>query len=286
MTFGVPSVWCANENGRFPMQDLFMAPLAAAALAEIDAGRLRLNEAIAITQLDLSPPPSWVNPRVPAGDDARLSVPAADLIALAVQEGDNTAADVIMKRIGGPGAVTAWLRGHDINDMRIDRYERELQTEISGLPSFRPAWTSDAAWTEARSAVPPGTREAAMAAYLDDPRDTTTAQAALNFLNRLAEGTLLSRASTDLLLRLMSSPGHAPRRLSTGLPGNAKFAHKTGSSVADLGLTMAANDMGLVTLAGGRHFAIVALLSGSTATAPQRQKLFTDAARLAVSALT
>jgi beta-lactamase class A len=286
MTFKAPAVWCSDENSRFPLQGASKAPLAAAALAEVDAGRLRMNETIRLTALDLSPPPSRLNRAFAAkGGKGVLDVPAADLIALAVQENDNTAADAIMRRIGGPGAVTAWLRQHKIEDMRIDRYARELQPAMSGMGSFRPTWTDEANWTAARIAVAPATREAAMAAYLADPRDTTTTQAALNFLNQLSEGALLSAASTGLLSRLMNNPSPGDSGLQAGLPSSAAFSHKSGASATDLGLTPATSDLGLVTLADGRRFALAAFLAGSTATKAQREALFADAARLSIAAL-
>ncbi len=279
-------LWCWNAEARMPMQSVFKAPLAAAALAEVDAGRLKLDERVAIGALDLSPPPSAINRAWPTPPEGHaMNLPAVDLIALAVQQSDNTAADAIMKRIGGPGAVTAWLRAKQIVDMRIDRYERELQQEVAGMDSFRPAWKGEAAWIAARDAVPAATREGAMNAYLADPRDTTTVPAALNFLYKLNLGELLSPASTRLLLRLMGATRTGIHRLAAGLPPGAILAHKTGSARTDLGFTPATNDIGLVTLKDGRRFAIAGFLAGSTATEAARDRLFADAARLAAKAI-
>ena len=279
-------VWCWNDRARMPMQSVFKAPLAAAALAEVDAGRLRLDERIHITALDLSPPRSPIDAAWPTPPEGRvMDVPAIDLIALAVQQSDNTAADVIMARIGGPGAVTAWLRAKSITDMSIDRYERELQPELAGMESFRPAWKDPAAWTTARESVPAAAREAAMGAYLADPRDTATVPAALSFLYKLSHGELISPAATRLLLRLMSATSTGVNRFRAGLPPSAALAHKTGSAATDLGLTPATNDIGLVTLKDGRRFAIAGFLAASTATDADRDRLFADAARLVVKAI-
>ena len=284
MSLGEPGVWSADDVGRYPLQDLAALPIAAAALAEIDAGQLTLNERLAIRDLDLSPPPSRINRRfpLPAGV-AALDLPVADLIALALQEGDATASDAVMRRIGGPGAVTAWLTGHKINEIRLDRYQREIQVEMSGMASFRAAWKDPAPWASARASVDPQTRESAMADYLRDPRDTATAPGLLNLLRLIAGGGLLSRSASDLLLRLMA--GRRAALLGGGLPGSAAFDHLAGNSDTDLGYTAATGDIGIVTLADGRKLAVAALLSGSTASAAQRQALFADAARLALSAL-
>ncbi len=278
--------WYSDYQTRMPMQSVFKAPLAAAALAEVDAGRLRLSERIHLAATDLSPPPSSINEGWPSPPGAyAMDMPAIDLIALAVQRSDNTAADAIMKRIGGPGAVTAWLRSKQINDMSIDRYERDLQPEVAGMPPFRPEWKDEAAWLAARDAVPPAVRESAMNAYLADPRDTTTAPAAIELLRQLADGELISPASTRLLLRLMSQTSGGPHRLRAGLPDDATLAHKTGTAATDLGITPAVNDIGIVTLKDGRRFVIAAFLAGSTATERERDGLIADAARLVMRAL-
>jgi beta-lactamase class A len=283
MTFDGPTVWCADRSRRFPAQGLVAGPVAAAALAEVDAGRLKLNDRIRIRAVDLSPPPSRINRAFqPGGDDIEL--PAADLIALAVHDGDNTALDAIMAHIGGPGAVTAWLRGRDIKEMRIDRYQREVLTDLFGLASFRAAWKHDDAWAAARAAISPQLRESARAAWLADPRDTTSAEAALNFLNQLAGGRLLLPGSARFLLRLMSAEANG-MRLAAGLPAGSTLARQGGSTPTDLGLTAADNDMGLVSLPDGRRFAIATFLAGSTATARQRDALIAEAAHMAVSAL-
>ena len=263
------------------MQSCFKAPLAAAALAEVDAGRLSLSQPITIGPNDLSAPFSLINQRF----NGSFTAPLIDLIALAVQRSDNTAADVVLSKIGGPGALTAWLRLKNINDVRVDRYEREIQCEIVGMPSFRPEWKDEASFDAARDTIPPEERERATQAYLADPRDTFTAPGALNFLNLLAMEQLMSPASTRLLLRMMTASPTGPHRLRAALPAGGRLAHKTGTSGTDLGLTAATNDIGIVTLSDGRRAAVVALLAGSTGTEAEREALLADSGRLAISAL-
>jgi beta-lactamase class A len=284
MSLGEPGVWSADEAGRYPLQDLAALPIAAAALSAIDAKELTLNERLPIRAVDLSPPPSRINSRfpLPAGAGS-IDLPVADLIALAVQERDATAADAVLRRVGGPGGVTAWLVNHKVNDVRLDRYQREIQVEMSGMASFRAAWKDASAFASARASLAPETREAAMANYLRDPRDTATGPGLLNLIQLIAVGGLLSRPSTALLLRLMAA--RPTDLLGGGLPRDAALDHLGASSDTDLGYTAAAGDIGVITLANGRRLAVAALLSGSTASAPQRQTLFADASRTAISAL-
>ena len=278
--------WSADDRTRMPLQSVFKAALAGAALAEVDAGHLRLDERITVTAEDLSPLSTAMNAAWPTPPDGHVvTMPAIDLIALAVQQSDNTAADVIMKRIGGPGAVTGWLRSKQIDDFTVDRYERELQQELAGMPPFRPEWKDKAVWIAARDSVASESREAAANAYLADPRDTTTVPAALKFLRLLALGQLLSTTSTNLLLRLMTHTDTGLRRLRAGLPASASLAHKTGTAPTDLGRTPAVNDVGIVTLVDGRQFAIAVFLAGSTATEAERDQLIADTAQLAIRSI-
>jgi len=274
-------LWAINGVDRFPMQSVFKAPLAAAVLAEVDAGRLDLEETITLMDEDISPPFSPVADAYPGRRDYTV----AELLTLTAGASDNTAADVLMRRIGGPGAVTAWLRAQDIRDMRVDRYERQLQPEIGGLDSFRPAWKGEAAYRAALQDVPPAERQAAAAAYLADPRDTTTPREALLFLAKLARGEMLSDASTARLLKIMGETTTGKGRLAAGLPPGARLAHKTGTARTDLGVTPATNDIGVITLEDGRQYVIAVFLAGSTLAQEEREAIFADLARSVAGAV-
>ena len=274
--------WVSDRTARFPLQSVFKAFLAATALAQVDTGQMKLSEPVVITDQDLAPGESAIARAWP-GAGHTLPLPTVDLIALAVQRSDNTAADVLMKRLGGPAAVTAWLRAKGVADISIDRYETQLQPDLAGMGPFQVSWVDPRAWQAARDAVPSEAREAATARYLADPRDTATLPASLDFLTRLASGELLAPASTRLLLRLMTDSLPGAHRLKAGLPPGAVIAHKTGTAATDLGLTPATNDIGLVTLENGRRFALAAYLAGATATEAARDSLIADAARLAAS---
>ena len=269
-------MWAWNGSKAFPMQSVFKAPLGAAVLAEVDARRLDLNEQITLSEHDISPP---LSPVADAWPEV-TTYTVGDLLVRAVGESDNTAADVLMKRIGGPGAITAWLRDKGVREISIDRYERELQPEANGMDSFRIAWKGWPAFRAARDAVPEAERRAALARYLADPRDTATAVGILNFLRKLAADELLSRASTRRLLAIMTATTTGQNRLKAGLPKGAVLAHKTGTSGTDLGLTAATNDVGIVTLKDGRRYAVVVFLAASPQDEPAREKTIADTMRV------
>lgn len=273
-------MWAWNGDKAFPMQSVFKAPLGAAVLAEVDAGRLSLDEVITLAEKDISPAHSPVA-------DAWPETPAytvRELLERAVGESDNTAADVLMRRIGGPGAVTAWLRARGIKEIRVDRYERELQPEVYGMDSFRIAWKGWPAFETARNAVPEAVRRAATERYLADPRDTATASGALTFLRLLETGALLKPHSTALLLTIMTDSGTGEARLKAGLPKGARLAHKTGTSSTDLGVTAVVNDMGIVTLKDGRRYAVVVFMTGATGDEAAQDRIFADVMRVIIRA--
>lgn len=266
-------VWARNAVQTFPMQSVFKAPLGAAVLAEVDAKRLSLDETVTIGDMELSPPLSPIAQAWPG----RSTYTVRELLIAAVRDSDNTAADVLMRRIGGPGALKSWLVEKGIVGLRIDRYERELQVEAVGMPSFRPAWRTPEAFNAAKLAGPEARRRAAWQAYAEDPRDTTTASGALNFLRQLSTGQLLSPESSALLLGLMTETKIGANRLKAGLPEGASLAHKTGTSATNFGITVATNDIGIVTLKDGRKYAVVVMLADSPADLAAREAVIAEA---------
>jgi beta-lactamase class A len=273
-------MWARNAVQSFPMQSVFKAPLGAAVLAEVDAGRLSLDEVVTIGDMDLSPPFSPIAAAWPG----RNTYTVRELLERTVSDSDNTAADVLMRKIGGPGVLNAWLVDKGLNGLRIDRYERELQMDSLGLHSFRPAWRTPAGLSEAWLAAPEADRRRAWQAYMEDPRDTATASAALGFLRMLSAGQLVSPTSTALLLKLMTDTPRGNTRLKAGLPPGATLAHKPGSSGARFGVTAATNDIGLLTLKDGRKYSVVVFLSGSTADQAAQDAIIADAMRIIVRA--
>lgn len=270
-------VWERLGDRPFPMQSVFKLPLGAAVLSEIDAGRLTFAEVLTIEAEQLSPAWSPIADAWPG----RAAYSVDELLTAAVSNSDNTAADLLMKRIGGPGAVTAWLDAKKVEEIRIDRYEREIQPAVSGMASFRSAWKGEAAFSAAKATVAPEKRRAAMAAYMADPQDTATPRGMLGFLRKLDSGELISAVSTKRLLTIMAGSPRANDRIKAGLPKGSIFAHKPGTSATEQGLSAAFNDVGVFTLPDRRSYAIAAFLSGSTAPETDRAALFAELGHLA-----
>lgn len=284
MNLQTAETWYWNTERAFPLATAVALPVAAAALAAVDAGKLALGEPAPFSSQDLSQPPSLIDQGWPdPPDDHRGSLSSATLMSLALRVGDNTAIDVLMHRIGGPGAVTAWLQLKGVAGLTVDRYRREVGVEMFGMEPFRPAWKSEAAFDAARDQVPLEKQQAAMDHYLVDPRDSSTVPAALGFLGMLSAGDLLSRASAGRLLSLLYQAQGGLFR--SGLQPRVAFARALGSTPTDLGFTPAVAEMGIATWPDGRSYVLAGFLVGSTATADARNALFADAARLAERAI-
>ncbi|MBX3478917.1 MAG: class A beta-lactamase [Caulobacter sp.] len=268
--------WMNDPTGAYPMQSVFKAPLGAAVLARVDAGQLSLGDVVVLTEADMAPQLSPVAAAWPAKDRYTIR----DLLTAAVRDSDNTAADVLMRRIGGPTALTAWLRSRGVTGVDVDRYERELQVQALGMPAFQPDWRTAEPFSRAYRTVPEAERRAAWTRYQADSRDTITAAGALRFLVALQRGDLVSPTSTRLLLDLMTETKTGPDRLKAGLPEGARLAHKTGTSGTNFGITVATNDMGLVTLADGRTYAVAVFLANSPASADERAAILAEAMRI------
>lgn len=284
MDLGTTETWYWNTDRAFPLASTVAMPIAVAALAKIETGRLALAQPVRFDALDLSPPPSLINQHWPTPpDNHTASIPVQSLLTLAVRQADNTAIDVLMKQVGGPGAVDGFLQLKGVTGLTVDRYMREIGVGIFGMPTFRAAWKDPAAFNAARDQVPPPARQAAMDAFILDSRDSSTVPAALGFLAMLADGELISPASAGRLLGWMGDASGS--RFRAGLPGDVQLARIAGATATDLGFTAATTELAIATFPQGRRYALAAFLVGSTGTEAARAALFADAARLLVKAI-
>lgn len=164
--------WGYREDERFLMASTFKSVLCGAVLGRGTEGKLSLDEALPIRSediLDYAP----VTERQVGGT---MSVDALCLAAL--DKRDNTAANVLIDRLGGPEEVTEFLRGIGVKVTRLDRKEPDLNL-------FDPA----------------------------DLRDTTTPTAILATWDAMLLGDVLPQPASERLTRWMSH-GVSPPNLS------------------------------------------------------------------------
>jgi beta-lactamase class A len=108
-----------NGSEAFPMASTMKIAVAAAYLAEVDAGRRSLDETI-------------------AGQSA------GRLMDVMIVRSDNRATDLLMNTLGGPGAIDRWLRTHNLSGIRVDRTIAQLLSDRRDLRDVRDSSTPTA----------------------------------------------------------------------------------------------------------------------------------------------
>jgi beta-lactamase class A len=202
----------------------------------------------------------------------RKSYTVAALEALA-RAGDNTALDLLTKRIGGPGGVNGLLEVRQLEGISVDRYRRQAEAEAAGLSSFRADWRGETAWRRALMSVSADERARAIRRRAVDQRDTATPVGLVRLLEAFNTREVFASAEPRLLL------GNDPGYLAIALPAGARIWQAAGANRDDLGLTPESHAVALIELKDGRRVALAAFLSGSTANAAAREAILSEAGR-------
>ena len=274
--------WFRNGKQRFPMQSVFKLPVGIVVLKLVDEGKLSLNQAVTITRQEFAPGWSPILKEI-KGDRAQFTL--QDLLQRAVGESDNTAADALVRLVGGTEQVTTMLQTMNLRDIRVDRLEQQLQPDCVGLANFRPELADEQKYQEAVKQVPDAVKQAALAKYLIDPRDTATPEGMVDLLAKLQSRQLLSPDSTELLLKIMSSSPTGQQRLKAGLARTWEIAHKTGSGPEVVGVGTATNDVGILSSAQGKRVVIAVFIAGSKAPVEQRERMMATVASTVIKAI-
>ncbi len=263
-------------NDYFPQQSVSKMWVAMTILDQVDQGKLSLNQTVRITPDDLVVFNQPIEKRV--RNEGYIDEPIINLLDIAITASDNAANDSLMRVAGGPEAVRAFIAKKGLGQIRFGPGERQLQTGIAGM-SWQQQYSVGRTFYSARAQVPYATRKAAMDRYLADPIDGATPQAIAGALSRLAKGELLSASSTRVLLDLMGRVKSGPNRLKAGVPFGWSFAHKTGTGQELPPISTGYNDIGIMTAPDGTRYAVVVMMSDTTATVPQRMEFMQSISR-------
>jgi beta-lactamase class A len=265
-------------NERFSLQSVMKLMVAAAVMDAVDRRGWRLDEPVVVRREDLSLNVQPIADLVKSNKNGYRTT-LGDLVSRAVVDSDSAATDILFARVGGAAGIRAFLTRRSVTGMRIDRDERHLQTETAGL-TWRPEFVDAAVLERAKSAVPADVRERAFRTYLRDPRDTATPVGMASFLHKLASGQLLSRTSTAHLLSVMRRTATGPDRLKAGIPKGWTLAHKTGTSGTHRGVTVATNDVGVLTAPDGSRISVAVFVAESRRPPKERAALIAEVARI------
>ncbi|MBY8338136.1 class A beta-lactamase-related serine hydrolase [Alteriqipengyuania sp. NZ-12B] len=261
----------------YPQQSVSKLWVALSALDMADAGRLDLSETATVRNGDLAVFHSPIRQSVAAQGSFTTSY--ADFISRALTQSDNTANDMVLRRVGGSDAVRRVLARKGFADIRFGPGERPMQSAIAGL-EWRQAYALGDTFFEVRKTVPHDVREAAFDAYVDDPVDGASPVAIASALARLEAGELLSDTSTARFLGWLGEVKSGPNRLKGGLPEGWSIAHKTGTGqVLDIvepgqpADQAGYNDVGILTAPDGSVYTVAVMIGRTQVPIPVRMEM-------------
>lgn len=187
-------------NTPFPMASTVKVAIAAMYLSQVDHGQKTLDDTI-------------------DGTSVRT------LMSRMLIRSDNHAADTLLKDIGGPDALQAWLRHHGVTGLRVDRTIAQL------LRDKRDLW---------------------------DHRDSSTPIAMVHLLQRIYKAELIRPESRNYLLDLMAQCETGKNRIKALLPFGTPVEHKTGT------LNGLSDDVGFITMPDGHRVAVAIFTRGGS----------------------
>ncbi|MFD0987854.1 class A beta-lactamase [Methyloligella solikamskensis] len=230
----------ASHRGdeRFPMCSTFKFLAAAAVLKQVDEGKASLDETFLVTEDEMLEYAPVTEKQI--GEKMTLGA----LCDAIVTWSDNPAANLVLKRLGGPQAVTEFAQSLGDDKTRLDRYELALNN------------------------VPPG-----------DKRDTTTPNAMVHTLDSLVRGDALSDGSRRRLIGWLVHNHTGDRRIRAGLPKDWQVGDKTGT-----GPRGSTNDVGVAWPPNGKPVFIAVYLTDSEAEIEKREAAIAAVAEAVVKA--
>lgn len=228
-----------RQDERFPMASTFKLVLAGWILARVDQGQESLAHRVHYEASALVPySPVTEQHTGPAG------ITVGELCEATVTLSDNTAANLLLARHGGPAGFTAFVQQLGDKHTRLDRTEPTLNEALPG-----------------------------------DPRDTTTPQAMLQTMRRLVLGDALSGTSRSQLTEWIVDNKTGDKRLRAGVPG-WRVGDKTGTgangSSNDIGV--------LWPPGGGEPVLVTCYMTGVPAAPEVRDAAMAEVARQVAAA--
>jgi beta-lactamase class A len=232
-----------RETERFLMCSTFKVFLVAAVLDRVQRNALRLDEMAPFTAEDLVAYAPIVEPRLAAGEISRL-----DLCRAAVTFSDSTAANLLLRDIGGPTELTRYMRRLGDRVTRMDRTEPALNAHES----------------------------------LEDVRDTSTPLAFVCSLRRVLFGAVLEPRYARLMMDLLRETHTGDARIRAGVPTSWDIGDKTGTSADSVGAT---NDVAVFKVPGRGVQVLAVFLDAPKASGAEREAVIAEVARQVVYAV-
>ncbi|MEU7605699.1 class A beta-lactamase [Streptomyces sp. NPDC041003] len=227
----------------FPMCSLFKTPAVAAVMRDLDRDGEFLARRIHYTQEDVTAAGGGSVTQRPENIAGGLTV--AELCSAAIAQSDNAAANLLLRELGGPTAVTAFCRSVGDRTTRLDRWEPELN-------SAEPSRVTD----------------------------TTSPRAIGRTYGRLVLGDALGPRHREHLTRWLLANTTSADRFRAGLPADWVIGDKTGT-----GSYGTNNNVGIAWPPGWPPVVLAVLSTKPEPSAPRTDALVARAAKALAAAL-
>lgn len=234
-----------NGDKHYPMQSVYKFHLALAVLDQVDKGKLSLEQKIFVKKRDLLPN-TWspLRDKYPNGN---VDLPLSEIIKFTIAQSDNNGCDILFRLVGGPNKVHKYIAKLGIKDCAIVATEEEMHADD------KVQFTN---WT--------------------------TPKAANVLLEKFWNGQILKKSTGAFLMKTMEETVSGPNKIKGLLPAGTIVAHKTGySGVNKEGITVATNDIGIVTLPNGNGMLISVFVSMSKGNEKENDLIIAELARAA-----
>ena len=257
-----------NADQQFPMASTFKVAVAGKLLSMVDKGQVSLNQQVPVPHAMMVESEGLAATFRHDG----VSVSVKNLLELMLTVSDNTATDVLTQLVGGPAAVTAWVRGQGVEGLRVDRDTAGLLRDYFHIGPG-PFPEALAAAVKANPKLEES-GDKPLPEFDNDPRDTSTPLAMGQLLERIYAGKALSPASTSLLNEIMERNTTGKARIRGRLPQDTVVAEKTGTIGGSL------NNVGVVTLPGNAGKVVLAVfVKKSNKPFEDRERVIADLSR-------
>ncbi len=265
------ATWTVGERSgeAMPQQSVSKLWVAITLLDMVDRGDLDLSEPVTVRKADLV---VFSNAMAGLIGPEGYRTTLGGLLERSMLKSDNTANDVLLRRVGGPQAVRAMIANKGLGAIRFSAGENLMQAATAGIP-WREEYREGRKFQAVRALLSETARRQAMDAYVASPSDGATPVAIARALLRLSRGELLQRNSTQRLMTLMTLSETGKQRLRAGVPLGWSFAHKTGTGQDHKGRTAGYNDVGVMTAPDGTRYGVAVLIADTSQTVPTRMQL-------------
>jgi beta-lactamase class A len=244
-----------NGDRPFPTCSVFKVPVLVEAFRRIGAGELSLEERWSLSE-DAKSMGSGILQVLQPG----LQPTTSDLLTLMITISDNTATDMIVRRLG-PARITATMQALGLQSTWVDVTCRDLIGNIYGAVAAGLPRHEQAAIIRERRA------ESSSPSYGGGhPNDVTTPDEMADLFSWIVTGERMDaigvdRAARQQMLQILFRQ-QLNDRLPRYLPGTVPFAHKTGSLG---GAYEIHNDAGVLFLGDAEHVAVTAFCQAPAA---------------------